>query len=320
MAKIALIYFDISTGYYPSFHHGLAFLMGALRDRHEVFFHHLALPGHIEDVSARVAGERADIVGLSFATNQVRHVKEFLRSWKRKDEKLVIAGGVHPTLEREKIFETFQDIDGICLGEGEISFSLLCDRMERDEDFWHIPGFLFRRKEQMIENPVMELPDIESLSFPDYSRFNYKKIIQDNGEIFPMAISRGCPYDCFYCCNHALRKIYKGSRTYSRIPSPSHALSLIQHNLKLYPFPKKIDFADDTFTFTKKWLKDFCHLYRRMIHLPFQCNARVETVDEETVDMLKTAGCVSVALGVESGNEWLRVNILNRTHSDRAIQ
>jgi len=54
--------------------------------------------------------------------------------------------------------------------------------------------------------------------------------------------------------------------------------------------------------------------------LPFRCNARVETIDEEIADTLKNAGCVSVNFGVESGNEWLRMNVLNRRHSNHVIR
>ncbi|MFC1453926.1 B12-binding domain-containing radical SAM protein [Verrucomicrobiota bacterium] len=320
MAKIALLYFDVSTGYYPSFHHGIAFLIGALHHHHEIVFHHLARPEQIQHVSTSLADEHADIVGLSFTTNQVRHLKEFLKIWKRRDEKLVIAGGVHPTLEREKILEQFPEIDGVCVGEGEHPFVSLCRKIEQKEDYLPTPSFIFRKGEQIVKNPVMEPPNIEGLSFPDYSMFDYKKIIRDNGNCFPMMLSRGCPYNCSYCCNHAFRKIYQDSGKYVRMPSPAHGIALIQNNLKLYPETKKMVFADDTFTWNKKWLKEFCELYRRSIHLPFECNARVETVDDEIAATLKSAGCVSVSLGIESGNEWLRMNILNRKHSNHVIQ
>lgn len=32
MAKVCLIYFDFNTGYYPSFHHGLAYIIGTLKN------------------------------------------------------------------------------------------------------------------------------------------------------------------------------------------------------------------------------------------------------------------------------------------------
>jgi radical SAM superfamily enzyme YgiQ (UPF0313 family) len=67
------------------------------------------------------------------------------------------------------------------------------------------------------------------------------------------------------------------------------------------------------------WLFNFCELYKKEINLPFLCNARVETINEDVAQYLKSAGCISINFGVESGNEWLRTNILNRKHSNEKI-
>ncbi len=53
--------------------------------------------------------------------------------------------------------------------------------------------------------------------------------------------------------------------------------------------------------------------------MPFLCNARVETIQDEVLRALKNAGCMMIHFGVETGNEWLRRNILNRKHSNQKI-
>ena len=53
--------------------------------------------------------------------------------------------------------------------------------------------------------------------------------------------------------------------------------------------------------------------------MPFECNARVETISDSVCEDLKSAGCTSIDFGVESGSEWLRNNIVNRKHKNQLI-
>ncbi|BCB96290.1 hypothetical protein JZK55_12120 [Dissulfurispira thermophila] len=320
MAKICLIYFDLHTGYYPSFHHGLAYLIGSLKNNgHSVYLSHLTDENEFENIPSVLKMEDPDVVGLSFTTNQKKYVHRLFEKSKI-NAKLVIAGGVHATLVGEQIFEEFPDIDGVCIGEGEIAVNELCLRLDNNESYLSTPSFYFKNNDDVIKNPVLPLQDIDNLPFPDYSLFGYQKIIEDSGQCFPMMLSRGCPYNCNYCCNHVFKEIYPNKNKYVRFPSIDRTINVIKNNLLLYPRTKKIIFADDTFTLNKKWLAEFCKTYRKKIGLPFLCNARVETISNEVVALLKDAGCVSIDFGVETGNEWLRNNILNRKHSNRKIK
>ena len=69
----------------------------------------------------------------------------------------------------------------------------------------------------------------------------------------------------------------------------------------------------------KDWVHEFCEVYKKEIGLPFECNARVETINDNVCTDLKNAGCKSVDFGVESGSEWLRNNIVNRKHKNALI-
>lgn len=320
MAKTALIYFDLQTGFYPSFHQGLASLIGTLKsENHKVSLHHLTVEEDFDKVIKFLKEEKQDLVGLSFTTNQKKYVRRFLKT-DNLPTGLTVAGGVHCTLVRDEVFKDFPEIDGICLGEGEIPLKELCRRIDNNEDYLSTPSFCFKTNGKIVKNPVAPLQEIDSLSFPDYTLFDYDKIISDNGQCFPMMLSRGCPYNCNYCCNHAFREIYPNKGEYVRFPSVRRSINVIKNNLLLYPKTEKIIFADDTFTLNKKWLSEFCEAYKKEIDLPFICNARVETIDEQVVQCLKFGGCKSIDFGVESGNEWLRRHILNRRHSNQKIR
>lgn len=320
MAKVCLIYFDLNTGYYPSLHHGFAYIIGILKnDNHEIALYHLANENDFDAIVSFLEKESHDLIGLSFATNQKKYVRRFFEMAKLSS-KLIIAGGVHCTLVKENIFKEFPEIDGICVGEGEFPLKDLCQRLDNKEEYLSIPSFYFNTRNGIVKNSISPLQNIDALSLPDYSFFNYNKIISENGDCFPMMLGRGCPYSCHYCCNHAIRQVYPNKNIYVRFPTVQHAIKIIKNNLSIYPNTRRIAFADDTFTLDKKWLLEFCEIYKKEVDLPFICNARVETISDQLVRYLKYAGCVSIDFGVESGNEWLRKYILNRKYSNNKIR
>ena len=320
MTKIVLIYFNINTGYYPSFNHGLAAIIGQLKCiQAEVSLIHLShIPDIIQAVQ-KIKEIKPEVLGLSFSTNQKRYVKTLFEHLD-VDAGFIVAGGVHATLIKEEVLQEFPRLNAICIGEADYSFPDLILRMQKRKDILATPGFYIRSENDIIMNPIPALRDLESCALPDYSLFDYGKIIARSGYVFPMMLTRGCPYNCSYCCNHAIKTVYPNSHDYVRIPSVAKAMAIIKNNLMLFPKTRKIAFADDTFTLNKKWLYDFCLEYKTKINLPFICNARVETIDGTVVSALKAAGCISIDFGVETGNEWMRKNILNRTHSNETIR
>jgi hypothetical protein len=66
-------------------------------------------------------------------------------------------------------------------------------------------------------------------------------------------------------------------------------------------------------------VSEFCDAYASEIALPFSCLVRANHVTESVVDDLRRAGCYRIMMGVESGSEHLRVEILKRRMSDDEI-
>lgn len=323
MAKVALIYFDVKIGeFLPSYSHGVGYLVGALKESgHKVSLYHLITAESFPETISSLDQDRPDIIGLSFTTNQRQYVRHFLTGFKTQSRKpLFLAGGMDATMLKEEMFSELPEIDGLCIGEGEGPLRELCRRLDAKEDFLSVPSFYFRTNDGVVKNPVMPLEDINRLPFADYSLFDWRRITQTSGGWFRMMLNRGCPYSCSYCCNHILKKIYPNNQHYVRLMEVDRAMALIKHNLSLSSDIKKVFLDDDTFTVNKKWLIHFCESYKKEINLPFVCQARVETVDEEMAGALKLAGCSFVNIGVESGNEWMRRYVLKRIHSNEKIR
>ena len=175
MAKVCLLYFDINTGYYPSLHHGLAYIIGALKSHnHEIVLHHLTSQNDIALAARFVKGKDIDLIALSFVSNQKLYVRSFFSSADITG-KLVISGGIHSTLLKEDVFNEFPKINGVCVGEAEVALINLCKKLDEKEEYESTFSFYFNTKEGVVKNPILPLQGIDDLSLPDYSLFNYKR-------------------------------------------------------------------------------------------------------------------------------------------------
>ena len=83
---------------------------------------------------------------------------------------------------------------------------------------------------------------------------------------------------------------------------------------KDYPL-EYVVFVDDTFVLDREWLQEFAGQYRERVGLPFFCNVRANLVTPELVQLLRWAGCHSVSMGIEAGDDEVRNKLLNRNLS-----
>jgi radical SAM superfamily enzyme YgiQ (UPF0313 family) len=321
MAKIYILYADIDTGYFPSLHHGLASLAASIRKNgHTFILHHLFNQEPPETVADKVLKFNPDIVGFSITTNQRKYLEKYSKAIYYKTKALQIVGGVHATIDPEDVFN-IDSISGVCLGEAEQTLLEVLKKIDRGESVLEVNGFWWRTQDGAIrKNLIPPLdPDLSKLPYPDYSDFKVKEIIDASSGWMSMMVTRGCPFDCSYCCNHVLRSIYPEKDNYVRLPPVEYAIDIIKNNLSCYQGIKGIIFADDLLLWNKEWFREFAEQYRLKVGLPFICNARVEFVTEEMGFILKQAGCTVVYIGVESGNEWQRRYLLNRKMSNGRI-
>ena len=134
--------------------------------------------------------------------------------------------------------------------------------------------------------------------------------------------SRGCPYNCSYCSNHALRKLLLGK--YVRQRSPRNVIQEIKHNLKKYWHKgfRYVYFWDETFILNKSFLHKFCNLFRTTglsRYLAWNCTARGDLLQEEDVQLMKQANCNIIRMGIEAGDSYIRNKIYNRNMSLKSI-
>jgi len=293
---------------------GLAYISAVLKEKgHQVELFELS--DYLKEVPlllGRINQYKPGIIGISVNSHQYPHVRRLVTDVKNKFNVPIFLGGVQTILQPE-IIEEMSEVDGVCVGEGELVFLNLVNKVESGNSFLDVKNFWFRNRDgRIIKNELESLVrNLDLFPFPD--RLIFKYFQKKRKKIIPRFIfSRGCPFDCTYCCNHAFKNKFIGLGPYVRYRSVDKALEEIKlEREKNYFNYFKLD--DDTFSLNKEWMKEFCEkISAQKWGLTYECNIRPGTINEEGMKILKDSGCVMVKIGIESGDENLRKNILNR--------
>lgn len=308
--KIVLVYPDFSIGSKGKFYHGIAYISAALKKAgHKIFLIHLTNEMPESGFVQIINQEKPDLIAFSSTTNMFSYVEKYAAYAKNNFDFLVLCGGVHPTLDPEGSINS-NVIDIICVGEGEEAIVELCDRIEKNKDYTDIRNLWVKKDNKIYKNPLRPLKEnLDELPVADRDIFDYKNLEDAKLERAVFMASRGCPYECSFCSNHQLKKIYPGR--YVRFRSVDNVLEEVKKVIENQK-PKYVVFHDDILTLNKKWLKEFTTKWKEEVKLPFSCNSRVDLLDESSVKMLKEANCFEISMGVESGNDYIREKVLNR--------
>jgi radical SAM superfamily enzyme YgiQ (UPF0313 family) len=262
-----------------------------------------------------------DLIGISSYQLTFEWVKQICRYLKSKSKVPIIVGGYHATLAPEEVI-SFPAIDIICRGEGEYPLLELMDSLKVNKVKTNIKNLWFKKGKKIIKNGIRPLiENLNSLPLMDREMMDYQKHLNQGGKKRYLAVmgSRGCPFNCSNCSNHALRQIYPNQAKYVRLRSTSNIIREIKKAMKKYDF-EGVSFEDDTFTLYPDWVEKFCDQYQREIGLDFFCNARPETSSLKLMRLLKKAGCEHISIGIESGDEKIRKTILRRIMTNTQIK
>jgi len=268
----------------------------------------------------RIRQLRPRLVGISVMSPEHTWLIPVSRSIRKAlPDVIIIVGGVHAIFYPEEILAE-ASVDLVCHSEGEEVLINVIKELEKPAPDWaSVQGISYKDNQGNIctneRAALVPFDDniIENKSIY-YSR--YPQLAKD--DVHRFFSSRGCPFRCSFCYNAGIHDVFKGKGQYVRQKSVQSFIKEIHSECEKYEI-KFIFFYDDLFTFDKEWLKEFLEKYKEQVRLPFWCTTRVNVMDEERAMMLADAGCRTVSYGIETGNYYIRKNILNKDISDDDI-
>ncbi|MEW6234463.1 MAG: radical SAM protein [Candidatus Omnitrophota bacterium] len=283
----------------------------------------------------------ADLIGVSVLTHSVGKgivLTQFLRLMLPGVP--IIWGGMHASSAPE---ECIVHADIVCLGEGENTLLEIVERYSQGSGIDGIPGTWRRAADGSIvkgeKRPLIQ--DLDSLPPQDYSlssdyvdhegrlaklddellenRLLYY-FFNNMGRVYVTMTSRGCPFNCTFCCNNVTRQLSTGGEKFVRKRSIPHIMNELRQIKQRFPFLQSILFEDDSFLFRS--VKDICEFadsYGKDIGLPFGIEMHPNETSAEKLTALKAAGLTLIHTGIQSGDERVRREIYHRKTTDDAI-
>lgn len=264
-----------------------------------------------KELKERINKECPAIVGItvtSFALNETYNIIKELTLLDPKP--LIIVGGPHITKCPEAV--DYLGADYGFIGDSEFS---LCDFLRAYPDKTNLektPGLLYKRDGKIVHNSRLCDDDVATIPIParahiDPNRYYFSIF---SGKFTLLLAARGCPFDCIYCGvphkrEYRCRKIADILEEISDIKRQGY---------------KYINICDDIFTLKRDRTIELCNaIIKNKIDIKWGCATRADTLDSELLKLMKQAGCIDVRLGIESGSEKIRKEILNKRISDQSI-
>ncbi len=230
----------------------------------------------------------------------------------------ILFGGIHAIICPEEIIAKDQ-VDMVCLGEGEYALADLLDSMEKGAIDKSLDGFYFKKANgEVIRNKKRGLiADMDTMPFPDKELFAPFIPIKN---YYLAVTNRGCPFSCSYCSVSAQDAVEKDLENFKKVRERSvdNVLEELRINKAKYGY-KWIDFRNPVFSPSKDWILEFCEKYKEQINVPFRIFSHPLLIREDTSIALKEAGCFAIQMGLESYDPDVRNKFLHRIETNEQI-
>jgi anaerobic magnesium-protoporphyrin IX monomethyl ester cyclase len=250
-----------------------------------------------EEIRDSLRSFRPRVLGISMFTFNRGAAVRLAREARRIDPAMfIVAGGPHATHLAERVLSRNECIDAVAAGEGEETMLELARVLASGKEPASVPGLVLRGSGGILRTPSRPpVPDLDALPHPADA---YESIGVDRyAQLEFLITSRGCPARCTFCSTPE----FWGTRL--RYRSVEHVLDELRTLQRRFGHVT-VSFRDDTFTVDKARTLELC---RRLIdsglNLLWDCQSRVNAVDEERLLWMRRAGCQHIQYGVESGSE-----------------
>ncbi len=292
---------------------GMAYVLASVRDKvkeanivvADFSVEHVSSEDEIREKLRQIsAGFKPDYVIYGAMITRFAYIKALSRIIKEAfpSAKQVLGGSAAGS--GYKFFLNDGIIDFLVAGEGE---EAIVDVLSGN---WQNNSSVASLKGRSVPSRQI-INDLNSLSMPSYKDFNARAYIDNNflhtgWRYMPMIASRGCPFACSFC--------YPNFGNVVRLRAEELVISEMEYLRKDYDI-EAVYFWDEIQFLNKGWMENFCRkLLARKSGVKWVCVSRASLLGEKDLPLLrlaKKAGCLRIAIGIESGNQDI-LNMMNK--------
>lgn len=233
--------------------------------------------------------KKPDFIGFSCYIWNIEFVLKLAGEVKRVLPDVTIwLGGPEVSYDAVNVIADNDFVDGVMIGEGEITFSRVIKAYKNGDDVSQIPGVAVRGSIKVHQAEYMNMDDIP---------FPYENFKDMEHRIIYYESSRGCPYSCSYCLSSVDKRVRFRS------------MELVKKELKVFIDANvpQVKFVDRTFNCDRKRTKEIWEFIRDndngITNFHFEISADIIT--DEEIELLHSLrpGLVQLEIGVQTTNE-----------------
>ncbi len=259
----------------------------------------------LADLRSLVKQEQPDIVGFSVLTFNLLDCLEVAKIIREVcPHTKVCFGGFHPTIYPNETL-SLPEVDFVVSGEGEITFTELVLALSDPSNTNNVKlheieglGWKDKKGELYINDSREVVSNLDTLPMVAHDLIDlskYEVVLANESNVASIQTSRGCPFKCSFC------DIRQSKYRYRSAEKVLDEMIFLK-NLGI----KELFIIDDTFTVNRKRVIELCKLLiNERINIKFKISSRVDTIDQEMLDLLAASGCYRIHYGVETGSQRL---------------
>lgn len=278
----------------------------------------------IDDFRKAIIDFKPDLIAVSCTETTFLRAIKMIDATRELGVKNIF-GGVFPTFAPDLTL-SYENVDMVCVGEGENAIIDLANSIANGEQTYDITNVWFRTKDNSIhKNSISRPVDInQTPTISDIELFGEERFYRPMGgqirRLLPVETHRGCPFTCSFCNSPGQNRLYgdgdfaKGL-SFFRKKDMNLVKTEIENHIKKYKVEYIYFWADTFLAWTDVEFEQFIKMYSK-INIPFWCQTRIETIQEEKFRKMKDVGLDRVTFGLEHGNEKFRAEVVKREYSN----
>ncbi len=171
------------------------------RNNVEACVFEFTINGNTDEFMKKIALFKPDVISFTCYIWNITKTLEVCKNLKGITGATIILGGPEVSYRAEDILANHKYIDYVLSGEGEETYPLLLNKLNKNESITDVPGINYREKDKIIS-----VPEKECTTTPP-SPYNDDFFNNLNGRITYIETSRGCPYRCAFCLSGRCSKL-----------------------------------------------------------------------------------------------------------------